>query len=185
MIVQRTIRDLEAVLKGNTMRDYLKPASAYFNPQSNFFRSSTAGMALSWRRESEQLTLNIKGNIIRLVLLNFNRTSSSKLQQINSCCVGDPTMNLSDPTEDQIEDYKEAFLLFDKENSGVIKSGQLGYVDVTGKEQIDFNQFCGLMWRHAQNNDSDEEFREAFLIFDRNEDGKINYEEFVYMISPK
>ncbi|EDW16097.1 calmodulin-related protein 97A [Drosophila mojavensis] len=150
-------------------------------------------------------------------------------------------MNPADLTEEQIADFKEAFLLFDKENSGVINSRQLGNlmrslgqnptdielkdmlndVDVTGKEQIDFDKFCSLMCRHAQENDLDEEFREAFMIFDRNEDGfispaelrfvmanlgekltdeeiddmireadfdgdgKIDYEEFIYMISPK
>ncbi|XP_030562441.1 neo-calmodulin [Drosophila novamexicana] len=143
--------------------------------------------------------------------------------------------------EEQINEYKEAFALFDKSGSGMISTRELGNlmrslgqspteaelrdlvneVDTVGNGEIDFAAFCTLMSKQSHENDSDEELREAFKIFDKDEDGfispaelrfvminlgekltdeeiddmireadfdgdgKINYEEFVYMITQK
>ncbi|EDW16096.1 hypothetical protein AWZ03_004805 [Drosophila navojoa] len=146
-----------------------------------------------------------------------------------------------DLTEEQIAEYKEAFALFDKSNTGMISVRELGNlmrslgqnptdaelrdlvneVDTTGNGSIEFVEFCNLMSKQSVDSDADEELREAFKIFDKDEDGfispaelrfvmvnlgekltdeeiddmireadfdgdgKINYEEFVYMITQK
>lgn len=94
-------------------------------------------------------------------------------------------------------EYKEAFSLFDKSGTGVISSRELGNlmkslgqtpteaelrdlvneIDINGDGEIDFGEFVGLMSRQIIDHDTEEELREAFKIFDKNEDGFISPSE--------
>lgn len=94
-------------------------------------------------------------------------------------------------------EYKEAFSLFDKSGTGVISSRELGNlmkslgqtpteaelrdlvneIDINGDGEIDFGEFVGLMARQVVDHDTEEELREAFKIFDKNEDGFISPSE--------
>lgn len=100
-------------------------------------------------------------------------------------------------TEEQMAEYKEAFSLFDKSGTGVISSRELGNlmkslgqtpteaelrdlvneIDINGDGEIDFGEFVSLMARQVSDHDAEEELREAFKIFDRNEDGFISPSE--------
>jgi len=98
---------------------------------------------------------------------------------------------------EQIEEFREAFSLFDKDNDGTITTKELGTVmkslgqnpseselrdminevDVDGNGTIDFNEFLEMMNRHTNECDADQELREAFRVFDKNGDGNISAEE--------
>lgn len=97
-------------------------------------------------------------------------------------------------TEEQRNQFKEAFRLFDKSGTGVISARELGNlmkslgqtpteaelrdlvneIDINGDGEIDFDEFVALMARQVTEHDAEEELREAFKIFDSNEDGFIS-----------
>ncbi|KMZ76016.1 putative Calmodulin [Zostera marina] len=100
-------------------------------------------------------------------------------------------------TEDQISEFKEAFLLFDKDGDGCITMDELATVirslgqnptkeelldmmnevDVDGNGTIEFNEFLHLMARKMKETDADEELREAFKVFDKDQNGYISASE--------
>ncbi|VDI33374.1 Hypothetical predicted protein [Mytilus galloprovincialis] len=100
-------------------------------------------------------------------------------------------------SEETIAEFKEAFGLFDKDNNGQITSSELGTVmrslgqnptnaDITeminevdgdGSGTINFAEFTKMMGKKMENSDPVEDLREAFKIFDKNNDGKIDTNE--------
>ncbi|GMY05323.1 calmodulin-7 isoform X2 [Fagus crenata] len=97
-------------------------------------------------------------------------------------------------TEDQISEFKEAFSLFDKDGDDCITTKELGTVmrslgqnpteaelqdmvnevDVDGSGTIEFSEFLSLMARKMKDSDSEEQLKEAFRVFDKDQDGFIS-----------
>nr|ACJ72161.1 UGT4 [Pueraria montana var. lobata] len=97
-------------------------------------------------------------------------------------------------TDDQIAEFKEAFSLFDKDGDGCITTKELGTVmrslgqnpteaelqdminevDADGNGTIDFPEFLNLMARKMKDTDSEEELKEAFRVFDKDQNGFIS-----------
>ncbi|KAM0037963.1 putative EF-hand domain-containing protein [Helianthus debilis subsp. tardiflorus] len=106
-------------------------------------------------------------------------------------------------TDDQISEFKEAFSLFDKNGDGYITTKELGTVmrslgqnpteaelldminevDADGNGTIDFPEFLGLMAKKMKDNDSEEELKEAFKVFDKNQDGVISAAELRHVMT--
>ncbi|CAH0389584.1 unnamed protein product [Bemisia tabaci] len=98
-------------------------------------------------------------------------------------------------TEEQKQDIKEAFDLFDKEGSGKIETKELkvairalGFepkkeeikkmlseVDKKQTGFITYREFLSLMTSKIAEKDSDEEIIKAFKLFDDDETGKISF----------
>ncbi|KAH8381938.1 hypothetical protein KR009_001095, partial [Drosophila setifemur] len=109
---------------------------------------------------------------------------------------------MSELTEEQVAEFKEAFSQFDKDATGTISTRELGAVmrilgqnptegelqdliseiDANGNGQIDFNEFCQLMAKQMRETDTEEEMREAFKIFDRDGDGFISPAELRFVM---
>mmetsp|Transcript_91681 Transcript_91681/g.245611 ORF Transcript_91681/g.245611 Transcript_91681/m.245611 type:complete len:157 (-) Transcript_91681:85-555(-) len=106
-------------------------------------------------------------------------------------------------TEDQIEEFKEAFSLFDKDGDGTITADELGVVmrslgrnptraeleamiaevDDDGSGEIEFPEFLQLMAKKLQDTDSVEEMREAFMVFDRDKSGSVTASELKHVMN--
>ncbi|CAL9186029.1 unnamed protein product, partial [Musa hybrid cultivar] len=101
-------------------------------------------------------------------------------------------------TEEQITEFYETFCLFDKDGDGsialeelstVIKSlglkpfqeelqGMISEGDVDGNGTIEFAEFLGLIMAHKMKDiDSEEELKEAFKVFDKDQNGYISEAE--------
>ena len=106
-------------------------------------------------------------------------------------------------TEDKINEFKEAFEIFDKDKDGYITTKELGdimknlgqtpseaelqdminEVDIDGNGTIDFKEFLGLMARKMRDNDSEEELIEAFKVFDRDGNRLISNVELQHVMT--
>lgn len=115
------------------------------------------------------------------------------------------TINLSEYglTEDQVAEFKEAFMLFDRDEDGTITMAELGVVmrslgqrptetelrdmvnevDQDGNGTIEFNEFLQMMSKKMKGADGEEELREAFRVFDKNKDGLISSSELRHVMT--
>ncbi|XVE73045.1 hypothetical protein DITRI_Ditri11bG0086500 [Diplodiscus trichospermus] len=107
-------------------------------------------------------------------------------------------------TEDQVAEFREAFCLIDKDSDGFITMEELtsviqtldgnptkeevqdmiSEVDAEGNGTIDFEDFLNIMARKMKENVTDE-LKEAFKVFDRDQDGFISANEvniYTYML---
>merc|ERR1712159_99136 len=98
-------------------------------------------------------------------------------------------------TDDQIQEIREAFDLFDTDGSGTIDAKELKVamralgldakkdeirrmindIDKDGSGTIDFNEFLNMMTARMGDRDSREEILKAFRLFDDGETGKISF----------
>ncbi|CAB3999463.1 calmodulin-alpha-like isoform X3 [Paramuricea clavata] len=96
-------------------------------------------------------------------------------------------------TEEQVEEYRDAFRFFDKDESGYITTKELGSimrslgqnptevelqeimntVDFDGNGTIDFNEFVNMMININNNTLDEAELVEAFRTFDNDDKGYI------------
>lgn len=103
---------------------------------------------------------------------------------------------------ESMEDYREAFSLFDRDNDGTITTKELGTlmrtlghnptdqeledmineVDSTGKGKIDFNDFLKMM-KPSEKWNEEAELRCAFEVFDKDGDGYISASSLRHVMS--
>lgn len=96
-------------------------------------------------------------------------------------------------TAEQIQEFRQAFDIIDRNGDGAITTDDLASVmraigqtptaneltdmirevDADGNETIDFTEFLALMSRQMRQSDINDELREAFRVFDRDNDGFI------------
>ena len=107
-------------------------------------------------------------------------------------------------SQEQIAEFKEAFLLFDKDVDGTITKelgtvmrslGQnpteaelqdmINVVDVDGNVTIDFPEFLTIMARKMKDTDTDseEEIRGVFCVFDKDSNGFISAAKLRHMMT--
>ncbi|CAD1469697.1 unnamed protein product, partial [Heterotrigona itama] len=99
--------------------------------------------------------------------------------------------------------FKEAFMLFDKDEDGTITMAELGVVmrslgqrpsetelrdmvnevDQDGNGTIEFNEFLQMMSKKMKGADGEDELREAFRVFDKNNDGLISSKELRHVMT--
>ncbi|KAI6196446.1 hypothetical protein M3Y94_01111000 [Aphelenchoides besseyi] len=105
-------------------------------------------------------------------------------------------------TREQVEELKEAFELFDKDKDGRVTATELGIVmqslghcptdqeltdmvneiDEDGNGSIELEEFAKMMSRTVKESDVERELREAFLVFDKDQDGFISAYELRFVM---
>ncbi|XP_054844189.1 uncharacterized protein LOC129335564 [Eublepharis macularius] len=105
-------------------------------------------------------------------------------------------------TEEQLAEFKEAFSLFDKDGDGAITTKELGTVmrslghnpteaelqamisdiDANRSGTVDFAEFLSLMAKRTRDSDGEEEIRDAFRVFDKDESGYISAAELRHVM---
>merc|ERR1739845_283124 len=109
-------------------------------------------------------------------------------------------LNLND---EQVREFKDAFDIFDEDNSGTVSTSELASVmktlgqdidekevgvmisevDSDGSGEIDFSEFCTLMARQMEKSDPEFEYKKAFKIFDKRGDGFIDEAELKHVMT--
>ena len=109
---------------------------------------------------------------------------------------------------DDIEDFRDAFSLFDKMGDGKIECSEIGdllralglnptestvkkivaEIDSTGQKRISLEEFFPLFHMQAKQNPTGagnriESFQEAFRIFDRDSNGKVSVAEIRHLLT--
>ncbi|KAH7571911.1 hypothetical protein ACOSP7_014808 [Xanthoceras sorbifolium] len=98
---------------------------------------------------------------------------------------------------EQVLEFQEAFCLLDRDGDGCITIEELATairsldqnpteeelqnmineVDINGNGTIEFGEFLNLMARKMKESEAEEELREAFKVFDKDQDGYISPNE--------
>ena len=100
-------------------------------------------------------------------------------------------------TRAQVQEFKEAFDIFDVDGGGTITAEELGEVmkslgqkptraqleamvreiDADGDGAIDFPEFLTMMLRKMNEGDPERELRDVFTVFDKDQSGTISADE--------
>ena len=100
-------------------------------------------------------------------------------------------------TRAQVQEFKEAFDIFDVDGGGTITAEELGEVmrslgqkptraqldamvneiDADGDGAIDFPEFLTMMLRKMNEGDPEKELRDVFMVFDKDQSGTISADE--------
>jgi len=104
-------------------------------------------------------------------------------------------------TAEQMEDFKEAFQLFDRDADGKLTAEELATVmralgqnptqaevkeivrTIGGKGTVEFPEFISMMQKRMKHTDNDEQIREAFKVFDKSGTGFIEVAELRHVLT--
>merc|ERR1719347_212229 len=120
-------------------------------------------------------------------------------QQVRDQEIKEATEGLS---QEKLQEYQEIFSFFDRDGGGSISTVELGQVmrtfgwnptdmelqelineiDQDGNGAISFNEFVWLMTREIHDPEIEEEIREAFRVFDRENYGFITVHDLTHVM---
>lgn len=110
-----------------------------------------------------------------------------------------------DFSKGQLDEFKEAFALFDAKSAGSVPISEIGTIcrslghnpsrtdmkqieselKSEGKTEVDFGDFLGVLAKHFKDVEEDPatDLKQAFKVFDKRGDGTINVNELIHILS--
>ncbi len=109
---------------------------------------------------------------------------------------------MTDITDEKLREYKEAFEMFDRDKDGLINAKELGSilkslghdcneielnsmvddVDADLDKKINFDEFLMIMNKRSNEIDIEEELMEAFKVFDKDGNGRLEANELRHIM---
>lgn len=105
-------------------------------------------------------------------------------------------------SEEELEEFKQVFALFDKDGSGTISAKEIGNVlralgqnlteaelvdlvrerDKDGNGELDLEEFIRLWGKMLKEDETEEDLLEAFNVYDKDGDGLISLEDLKHAL---
>merc|ERR1712083_961558 len=106
-------------------------------------------------------------------------------------------------TDAELDQFKETFMMFDKDGDGTVSTKELGAVmrslgtnpdpeeleamiddaDADGSGSVDFGEFVEMMIKREAEKETPEDLKQAFRVFDKDGNGFVSTSEIKYVLS--
>eukprot|EP00092_Neocalanus_flemingeri_P017543 GFUD01018981.1.p1 GENE.GFUD01018981.1~~GFUD01018981.1.p1 ORF type:complete len:197 (+),score=79.41 GFUD01018981.1:114-704(+) len=142
----------------------------------------------------------------------LGKPKEEKISRVCQRCVGCKTcsamMSPADKysvkiSDEEIENYKQMFMMFDKDGDGTVSTKELGAVmrsigsnpteeeleemidnaDADGSGTVDFQEFVELMIKREAEKETEEDLKQAFRVLDKDGSGSISSSELKFVMN--
>jgi len=106
-------------------------------------------------------------------------------------------------TDEEFENYKKTFIMYDKDGDGTVSTKELGAVmrslgtnpdpeeleamvdeaDADGSGSVDFGEFVEMMIKREAEKETPEDLKQAFRVFDKDGNGFVSTSEIKFVLS--
>lgn len=129
--------------------------------------------------------------------------SCERCKDCNSCSIKSSTNALGSLSTEDLEKFKQMFMMFDKDGDGTVSTKELGAVmrsiglypteeeleemideaDRDDSGTVDFHEFVNLMAKRETEKETEEDLKQVFRVFDKDGNGYISTSEIKFVLT--